>query len=98
MKNNKPRDLSHTTGTYTKLLNENIQTFYDDYNNRSVSVEQLKQKVIKIIESANDTPAKRNFLLSLSKQKTKDNVLFFVSNSWLRGCGLSSNINDKFNV
>ena len=44
MKNNKP-DLSQTTGTYTKLLNENIQIFYDDYNNRSVSVEQLKQKV-----------------------------------------------------
>ena len=98
MKNNKPRDLSQTTGTYTKLLNENIQTIYDDYNNRTVSVEQLKQKVVKIIESAYDTPAKRNFLLSLNKQKTKDNVVFFVSNSWLRGCGLSSNVNDKFNV
>ena len=98
MKNNKPRDLSHTNGTYTKLLNENIQTIYDNYNNRSISVEQFKQKVIKIIESAHDTPAKRNFLLSLDKQKTKNNVLFFVSNSWLRGCGLSSNPNDKFNV
>ena len=98
MKNNKPRDLSHTNGTYTKLLNENIQTIYDNYNNRSISVEQFKQNVIKIIESAHDTPAKRNFLLSLDNQKTKNNVLFFVSNSWLRGCGLSSNINDKFNV
>ena len=106
MKNNKPRDLSQTNGTYTKLLNENIQTIYDNYNNRSISVEQFKQKVIKIIESAHDTPAKivssnksnTNFLLSLNKQKTKNNVLFFVSNSWLRGCGLSSNINDKFNV
>ena len=98
MKNNKPRDLSQTNGTYTKLLNENIQTIYNDYNNISISVEQFKQKVIKIIESAHDTPAKRNFLLSLNKQKTKNNVLFFVSNSWLRGCGLSSNINDKFNV
>ena len=98
MKNNKPRDLSQTNGTYTKLLNENIQTIYDNYNNRSISVEQFKQNVIKIIESAHDTPAKRNFLSSLDKQKTKNNILFFVSNSWLRGCGLSSNINDKFNV
>lgn len=48
----------------------------------------FKQEVLKIVESANDTPAKRNFVLTLNQQRNTMSALQFVYNVMLRGQGL----------
>ena len=48
----------------------------------------FKQEVSQIVGPANDTPAKRNFLLTLSQQRNTMSALQFVYNVILRGQGL----------
>lgn len=48
----------------------------------------FKQEVLKIVEPANDTPAKRNFVLTLNQQRNTMSALQFVYNVMLRGQGL----------
>lgn len=81
-------NLTDDTKSYVHYLNEKIQDIYSMYENRSVSVDQFKEYIRRIISDAADTQAKRKFLLTLTSQRTKDNVVQFVQNALFRGQGL----------
>lgn len=93
--NKNVQDLSKAKGTYTRELEDHIKEIYAGYETKTT--EELRQLIISIVSKANDTPARKGFLLSLAKQRTKDDMLMLASNAYLRGCGMSSNIYDKFN-
>lgn len=88
------KDLSNTKGTYTKVINDNIQEVYSNYS--TMNFTDFKNYIVKLVSKANDTGARRNFLFEIDRQRDKDNLLQLVNNAWLRGQGLGTNINDKF--
>ena len=74
--------------SYTHYLHEKFQDINVMYENNTVSVDQYKEYIRRIIADAKDTPKKRMFLLTLAKQRTKLNVLSYVTNSMMNGSGL----------
>ena len=79
------KDISENESTYVYHLIQNK----DKVDSLAVlPVSTFKQEVLKIVEPANDTPAKRNFVLTLSRQTNTMSALQFVYNVILRGQGL----------
>ncbi|MBR4378268.1 MAG: hypothetical protein IKP50_05270 [Bacilli bacterium] len=58
------------------------------YENRSVSSDQFKEYIKRVVSEAKDTEAKRRFLLTLAAQRMKDNIVQFVQNALFRGQGM----------
>lgn len=81
-------NLIDDTKSYVHYLNEKIQDIYSMYENRSVSSDQFKEYIKRVVSEAKDTEAKRRFLLTLTSQRTKDNIVQFVQNALFRGQGL----------
>ena len=82
------KDLSTVEGSYTKELNDHIQEINSKFEDNSIDVNGYRDFIIKSIEKAHDTPAKRNFLLNLSRKRTKYDILFYVTSSYLNGSKL----------
>ncbi len=80
-------DLTDDDYSYVHYISKHIQDVYAMYENRSVSVDQYKEYVRRIIADAKDTPKKRMFLLTLAKQRTKLDILSYVNNSMMNGSG-----------
>ena len=81
-------NLVDDTKSYVHYLNEKIQDIYSMYENRSVSPDQFKEYIKRVVSEAKDTEAKRRFLLTLTSQRTKDNIVQFVQNALFRGQGM----------
>lgn len=81
-------NLVDDTKSYVHYLNEKIQDIYSMYENRSVSSDQFKEYIKRVVSEAKDTEAKRRFLLTLAAQRTKDNIVQFVQNALFRGQGM----------
>lgn len=81
-------NLIDDTKSYVHYLNEKIQDIYSMYENRSVSSDQFKEYIKRVVSEAKDTEAKRRFLLTLAAQRTKDNIVQFVQNALFRGQGM----------
>lgn len=78
-------DLTNDDRSYVYYLNQAINSHeLDTISN----LNEMKARVMKIIEPAKDTPAKRNFILTLNKQNNVIKTLQFVYNSTLNGQGL----------
>lgn len=97
VKSNK-RDLSDTNGTYAKVLIEKRSEINEAYSMPGATTETFKAAIIDLIHEASDTDAKRNFIVMLNKQRSKDKILEFVYAAIMRGCGLGANVNDNFNT
>ena len=79
------KDISENETTYVYHLIKNK----DKVDSLAVlPINTFKQEVLKIVEPANDTPAKRNFILTLNQQRNTMSALQFVYNAILRGQGL----------
>jgi hypothetical protein len=83
-------DLSNQDGTYTKALNDNMSTVNELGNDFTVDLKTYVSRILEIVKPANDTPAKRKFVATLMSQRDKTNAMLYVSNAYLRGCGLES--------
>ena len=79
------RDISDIETTYVHHLIKNKDKI-DSL--AALPINTFKQEVLKIVEPANDTPAKRNFVLTLQQQTNTMRALQFVYNVILRGQGL----------
>ena len=79
------RDISENETTYVYHLIKNKDKI-DYLSTQPLNI--FKQEVLKIVEPANDTPAKRNFVLTLNQQRNIMSALQFVYNVILRGQGL----------
>lgn len=88
------KDLSHIDGTYTKVLNDNIQTIYSNY--ATMSFYDFKNYIIELVKQANDTNARRNFLFNIERKRNKTELMFYVNDAFMRGQGLGVDIYDKF--
>lgn len=82
------KDLSRVKGSYTKELGDHMQEINAKFADGSIDANGYRAFIVKAVEKAHDTPAKRNFLLNLSKKKTKCDMLFYVTNSYLNGSKL----------
>lgn len=92
--NKNVRDLSHTKGTYTKVIQDNLQEIYA--NVEKMDTADFKSYILRLMDQAADTPARANFIANINKQRNKVGLIMLVNNAWLRGQGLGANINDKF--
>ena len=79
------KDISDIETTYVHHLIKNKDKI-DSL--AALPINTFKQEVLKIVEPANDTPAKRNFVLTLQQQTNTMRALQFVYNVILRGQGL----------
>ena len=84
------KDLSNTKGSYAKCLNDNILLIHDLGSDVRVDLPTYIKKIIEIVKPAHDTNAKRNFILTLQRQRSKVNAMMYVDNAWLKGSGLES--------
>lgn len=89
-------NLNDKKGTYSNCISNNIQTIYGLYNSHEVDAVKFRNKILKITELANDTPAKRRFITAISKKRTKDEILFYVSNVVLSAQHLCANPDSKW--
>jgi len=95
MKQNKKsfdKDISNVKTTYTYCLIQNqeeLSKISEDYN---VNNETFVDRVIEMIQPANDTNAKRNFISSLKLKKYKNDSVLYVYNALMCGQGLGVNI------
>lgn len=88
------KDLSTTKGTYTKVLEDNMESINSNY--ATMNFATFKSYIINLVNQAHNTNARAQFLYNIERKRNKDELLFLVTNAWLRGQGLGTNINDKF--
>ena len=81
-------DLSKVKGSYTKELSDHIQEINSKFEDSSINTNDYRELIINIIQPANNTPAKRNFIMNLLQKRTKSDILFYVTNSFLNGSKL----------
>jgi len=79
------KDLSTVNGTYTKEINDHISEINEKFEDNSLDTNGYRNLILKIIGPANDTPAKRNFILNLNRKRNKTEILFYVTSSYLTG-------------
>ena len=84
------KDLSKVTGTYTNELNTHMQEINSKFEDKSIDTNAYRNYILEVIKPAHDTPAKRKFILNLSRKHNKCEILFYVSNAWLNGKGLGT--------
>ena len=84
------RDLSNVAGTYTSELSAHINEINSKFEDKSIDTNAYRNYILEIIKPAHDTPAKRKFMLNLSRKHNKCEILFYVSNAWLNGSGLGT--------
>ena len=77
-------DLTKVRGTYAKLLNDHIKEIYDAYGNPSVDVNKMKEIVKGIIKDADETDAKKGFILKVDGQRNKLGLTELCTNAILR--------------
>lgn len=88
------KDLSKTKGTYTKVLEDNMESINSNYI--TMNFMTFKSYIVSLVNQANDTNARANFLWNIERKRNKTELMFLITNAWLRGQGLGTNINDKF--
>ena len=66
------------------------------YGDKSVDVNKFRNEILTITESASETKAKRNFISTISKQGSKDQIVTYIGNIIMRAGHLSSNVDDKW--
>ena len=87
-------ELTKTKGSYVEQLNVHNEEINQYYNNRSTTVDQMKELVRSIIVGTNDkdldhkSPATKLFLLHLSQKRTKNDVLSLVWSARMKGDNL----------
>ena len=89
-------NLNEQKGSYAYELTQNKLKVDALYANPAINANSFKTNIIELVKAAHDTPAKRNFLMVLMKQRTKDDILQYLYNVILRADHLSANINDKW--
>lgn len=77
-------DLTKVRGTYAKLLNNHIKEIYEAYGNPSVDINKMKEIVKGIIKSADETDAKKGFILKVDGQRNKLGLTELCANAILR--------------
>ena len=83
------KNLNTVSGTYCKLLSDNLK-YIDTYAaSDDVSLEAFRADVLAIIEKANLTPAKRGFIANVMKQRSKIGLLQLCYNACLSGADLA---------
>lgn len=82
------KDLSSERGSYTKAIQDNMPKLNGLSEDGCVGLEEYIAAVKKIVAKAHDTPAKANFVATLTKMRTKSEAVFFVYQAYLKGCGL----------
>lgn len=85
------KDLTTVKGTYSKLLNDNIEKIYAEGEDDSVSLQDYKTTILDIVKSANNTPAKATFEYKVSQMRSKQELMFYASNAALNGGGFGVN-------
>ena len=81
-------DLTLISGTYSEALSKKLDDIKVKFEDPEVSIKELKEFVLKVIESATDTPAKEYFVTSLTKLNNKTDVVSYVYGAVLKGAGL----------
>lgn len=87
-------ELTKIKNSYVHELNAHQKEIDDCYNNKSKNVNDLKDLVRQIVMNTNSksydekSVATKRFLLSLEKQRSKDDIITLVYNSKLNGDGL----------
>lgn len=80
-------DLTKVKNTYAKALVDNKELIEKNYN--VMSVVDYKNYITNLVkDNSNDTNAQRNFLLNVSKQRTKDGLLSLCWNAILKADNL----------
>ncbi len=83
------KDLSNDSNSYTYYLDRAIKAnAFADVGDDLMDLKKFVNKVLEVIAPAKDTPAKRNFILTLNRQNDVIKTLQFVYNSTLNGQGL----------
>ena len=77
------KDLTSVNGTYSKLLADNISKINTAFEN-GLSLAEMQRLVLKIIDKAADTNAKRNFILSVGKARNPMDLTSLCTNAVLR--------------
>lgn len=90
------KSLETTAGSYTKELSEHMREINDAYADPSVSADAMRGKVLEVVSAARDTPARKSFVATLQRQKSKDAIVAYVYNATLRGCRMGADISDGF--
>lgn len=81
-------DLTKVNGTYSQLLMDKIKDWNERFENEELgSIQEFKQEILNQIATANDTPAKRNFIANLNKQSSVLNALMYINNAVLKAMG-----------
>ena len=83
------KDITGQDGTYTKEIVDNLDYINQLGEDRSVDVNTYKEEVLKIIDKANNTPAKVRFINNLTQKNSKEAAMFVVYNAWMAGAGLA---------
>lgn len=78
------KDLTNIATSYTYYLNKEINKINEL---ASASLADFKKGVLEIISPANDTPAKRNFIMKLTQINTLFKAQEYVYNALLNGSG-----------
>lgn len=92
------KDLSKTSGTYTNAIELHYAEFTKCFEDKNCDIETFKRVVLDAVKDTKKTSAQINFVNRVNASKNKIDLMFFVTNSNMRGSGLGANINDKFNM
>ena len=82
------KDLSSARGSYTKAIQDEMPALNAMSEDPSVDLKSYIGAVLEIVAKAHDTPAKANFVATLTGMRRKSDAVFFVYQTYLKGCGM----------
>ena len=83
-------NLSSVNGTFSQVIEENSKQLSSIINDGSNSFEDIKSYVLELLESCKETPWVRGAIRKVENFDNKNDLVFYVYNSFLSGENLKS--------
>lgn len=81
-------DLTNNKNSYCHYLDQSMNDINAKFSDQTVDANAFRAFVQNAVAEAKDTPAKKNFINTLQRQRSKFDILLFVTNAKLKGQGL----------
>lgn len=89
-------NLNNCEGSYSYYISRDIQKIYDAYGDKKVNLEDFKNLILGITKPANETDAKRKFVLTLNSKRNKDDLVMYIANITLKAQHLGAEVDGKW--
>lgn len=84
------KNLSEVKGTVANVVVASMNKINEAYNNIKVTLEEFKNIILKIVDTARATTARARIINNIKQKKSKTDLIYYIYNSVLCADNLGS--------